>query len=110
MLSNPAPRQHLHTRRIHCEGFQRGDGLWDIEACLIDTKQRAYNNPERGDIPPGEPIHEMYIRVTIDLDMEIHDVESTTPYTPFATCLGASPNMKKLIGLKIGAGWLKEAR
>ena len=30
-LSPPVGRQHLHTRRITCQGFYRDDGLWDIE-------------------------------------------------------------------------------
>ena len=37
-LSTPAPRKHRHTRTIHAEGFLREDGLWDIEARMIDSK------------------------------------------------------------------------
>ena len=110
MLPPPSPRKQLHTRNIHCQGFLREDGLWDIEACLVDTKNHPYSNPERGEIKPGEPVHEMHIRITVDLDMMIHEVASITPYTPFTSCPKASDVMKKLIGLKIGAGWLKAAR
>jgi hypothetical protein len=31
-LPAPAPRRHLHTRVISCEGYEREDGLFDIEA------------------------------------------------------------------------------
>ena len=34
-LSKPAPRKHIHTREIKCLGFEREDGLWDIEGRLI---------------------------------------------------------------------------
>ena len=37
-LENPVKRECLHSRNIVCNGFLRNDGLWDIEARLIDTK------------------------------------------------------------------------
>ena len=40
-LSAPAaPRRRLHTRRITFEGFQREDGLFDIDARLTDVKDQ----------------------------------------------------------------------
>ncbi len=30
-LSNASKRKHIHTRRIECLGYERDDGLWDIE-------------------------------------------------------------------------------
>ena len=30
-LSPPVGRQHLHTRKVTCQGFYRDDGLYDIE-------------------------------------------------------------------------------
>src|SRR6185503_19700597 len=44
-LSAPAPRRHLHTRSITCEGFARDDGLWDIEARIVDTKTYRVEEP-----------------------------------------------------------------
>jgi len=109
-LSAPAPRRQLHTRNIHCEGFQREDGLWDVEATLIDTKTYAYSNHERGEIQAGEPVHEMKIRLTLDLDRMIHKIEIDTPYTPFRICPHAAAAMQRLVGLKIGPGWMREVR
>ena len=65
-LSPPAPRQHVHTRRIVCEGFRREDGLWDIEAAIVDTKTFAYREPIRGPRLPGDNVHHMIVRLTID--------------------------------------------
>ena len=36
-LSAPVPRQTIHDRHVHCAGFHRDDGLWDIEGHLRDT-------------------------------------------------------------------------
>ena len=103
-------RRHLHTRNIHCMGFERSDGLWDIEAHLVDTKPETVFSHERGNIPPEEPIHEMILVVTLDLDMLIHDVEVRMPWTPFAVCPGARKKMKRIVGLRIGPGWMREVR
>ena len=46
-LTPPADRKPMHTRRIRCEGFSRADGLWDIEAHLIDTKPYDMPNADR---------------------------------------------------------------
>ncbi len=37
-LSPPQPRQHLHTRTIDLAGYYRDDGLWDIEAHIVEKK------------------------------------------------------------------------
>src|SRR3954451_8363882 len=37
-LSPPAPREMLHRRAIDIRGWRRDDGLYDIEAHLLDTK------------------------------------------------------------------------
>ncbi|HNO63814.1 MAG TPA: DUF2889 domain-containing protein, partial [Thauera aminoaromatica] len=31
-------RERVHTRRIVCEAFRRRDGLWEIEATVVDEK------------------------------------------------------------------------
>ena len=68
-LSRPAPRKHIHTREIRCRGYHRKDGLWDIEAFLVDTKTYGFDNVDRGRIDAGEPIHGMWIRLTVDEDL-----------------------------------------
>ena len=65
-LSSPAPREHIHTRKVQCEGFRRSDGLWDIEGHITDTKTYGFGNRERGEVKPGSPIHDMWIWLTID--------------------------------------------
>lgn len=104
-LSAPAPREHIHTRRVTCEGFRRADGMWDIEGRLVDTKSYTFSNKERGDIAPGTPVHEMSIRLTIDDSFEIKAVEAVTDHSPFGICREVAPNFQRLVGLTIGAGW-----
>ena len=109
-LPNPVKRQHIHTRSIEFAGYEREDGLFDIEAQMTDTKTYAFSNNWRGTIEPGEALHRMLLRLTIDESFHVHDVEADTESSPFAVCPDITPQYKKLIGLKIGPGWRKEIR
>jgi hypothetical protein len=109
-LSSPAAREHIHNRTVECNGYRRKDGLWDIEGRLIDVKTYTFHNNERGDVPTGEPVHEMWIRLTVDDDLKIHGVEATTEYSPFSICKQVAPNFERLVGVSIGPGWRKRVR
>ena len=104
-LAAPAPRTHVHTRSVEYRGYRRDDGLWDIEAELTDVKTYAASTPDRGVMPPGEPVHGMAIRLTVDDKMKITDVAVGMPAAPFPECQGAKPPMTRLIGATLGPGW-----
>ena len=108
-LSTPQPRKAIHKRAIDCIGYEREDGLWDIEAHLVDTKTYVHTR-RSGDAPrqPGDPVHNMWIRVTVDLDMLIHDIEAKTDDGPYPVCGDITVNFKQLIGVKIASGWRRE--
>lgn len=109
-LSKAAPRKLIHNRDITCRGFQRTDGLWDIEGELIDTKSYDFDNVDRGGISAGEPIHHMRIRLTLDEELKILDAEATTEAGPFSLCGDITPVFKDLKGLTIGPGWRREIK
>jgi Protein of unknown function (DUF2889) len=107
-LPEPAPREPVHTRAITTRGFLRADGLWDLEAELLDT--RAYSSTTSGDRfrPAGEPVHHMRIRLTIDDTLTVHAAVAAMPGTPFAECAPAADPFDGLVGAKIGPGWRKQ--
>lgn len=108
-LSRPAPRTLKHTRVIECKGYEREDGLWDIEGHLVDTKTYVHTRRDGGrERQPGDPVHNMWLRLTIDLDLRIHDAEAVTDGGPYAICGNITVNFKRLAGLTIGPGWRKE--
>ena len=109
-LPPPAPREALHDRTIHCRGYRRADGLWDIEARLVDAKTYPFTNAHRGTIAPGEPLHEMALRLTIDDAMTIRAVAATTDAAPFAECPAITPAFRALEGVTIGPGWSRAVR
>lgn len=106
-LSPPVPRDLAHTRRIELHGYHRMDGLFDIEARLTDTKTHGFANDDRGWIDPGEPLHGMSMRMTVNEDMEIVGFEAATDYSPYRICPEIAPNYAKLIGLRVGPGFLR---
>ena len=109
-LSPPKPRDHIHSRDIELRGYRRADGLWDIEAHMRDTKTYDFPNRQRGEIRAGEPIHDMWLRVTIDQRLLIHEVEAATDAGPFGICGDITPAYGKLKGMTIGPGWQREAK
>ena len=106
-LSPPVERELLHRRDIELRGYRRSDGLFDIEAHLVDTKTYAFKNTDRGEVEPGTPLHGMLARMTVDASMTITRFEAVTEYGPYAICPSAAPNFERLAGLKIGRGFLK---
>jgi len=71
-LDKPETRECLHSRNIICNGYLRNDGLWDIEARLIDTKNYDFPNQDRGGvIKAGEALHDLSLLVTLDSNMVI---------------------------------------
>ena len=106
-LPVPSPRKPLHTRRISFEGFAREDDLFDIDAELVDFKSYPIQMNERGELPPGEAIHHMRIRVTVDATLTIRAIATAMESAPFGECQAATDPMQKLVGATLGAGWRK---
>lgn len=109
-LSDPVEREHLHARTYEFRGFRRSDGLWDIEGHLTDRKAYRFKNDFRGEIEAGEPLHDMWIRLTIDEDFLVHDIEAATDAGPFRVCPDVVPNFKRIIGVRMSTGWRQKVR
>ena len=109
-LPSPAPRERLHTRRYEFNGFQRADGLWDIEGRMTDVKSYGFDNDYRGRIEAEEPLHDMLIRLTLDDDFVVRDIATATDASPFAICPEVTPNYKRMIGARIARGWRSTIR
>ncbi|MFY8106470.1 MAG: DUF2889 domain-containing protein [Elstera sp.] len=109
-LSAAAPRTHFHTRTITLDGYHRTDGLWDVEAHLVDTKAYAFDNAWRGRVEPGEAVHEMHLRLTVDDRFTVVAVEAVTDHSPFEMCPAIVGNFQRIVGLTIGPGWTKAVK
>ncbi|RYX93771.1 MAG: DUF2889 domain-containing protein [Comamonadaceae bacterium] len=104
-LSPAQPRKHLHTRKVTYRGYYRDDGLWDIEAEITDEKTIPMHTDGRGTMGPGEFVHGMAIRATVNDSMVIVAIESSMDFTPYAECQSGKPPMQAMVGAKMGPGW-----
>ncbi|MFV3127655.1 DUF2889 domain-containing protein [Niveispirillum sp. KHB5.9] len=99
-----AERQPFHTRAVTCQGFMRADGLWDIEGHIKDTKSYPFERDGRT-VTPGDPIHEMWIRLTLDNRLKVRAVTAVTDAAPYRLCPSITENFQRLVGLSIVSGW-----
>lgn len=111
-LSPPAPRKLLHTRQITCEGFQREDGLWEVEGRLSDVRSYQTKTLSSGHFKrvPGEPLHLMSLRLTIDSAFLIVHAEAVTHFAPYPECNQINDSYRQLVGLTIQAGFIQAVK
>lgn len=109
-LSPPKARRHLHTRTIDLTGYYRDDGLFDIEAHIVDRKTYSYDSQWRGVVASGHPVHDMSLRLSVDGDLVVREVEAVMDVQPYTICSEVLDNFQRLVGLRIGAGWNKRVR
>ena len=104
-LSAPNERDPIQTRSIEVSSYRRVDGQWDVEGRLRDTSAYSFENEYRGTINAGVPIHDMWLRLTLDQNIIITSVDVAMDGTPYAICPGIEFAFQKLIGENIGPGW-----
>lgn len=102
----PAPaasttREALHTRSVIIQAYRRADGLMDVEARLTDVK--AHDLPlASGRRAAGEPVHDMWVRITINRNYDILDAVTQTDSMPYAgECDRINPDYHALVGLNL---------
>jgi hypothetical protein len=110
-LSSPkAKREPLHRRRIEIVGYKREDGLFDIEGHLVDAKDVEFRVGGRI-LEPRQPVHGMWLRITVDRELRIVDAEASTEDMPYpGRCERITPDYAKLVGLSIGPGYLRHVK
>jgi hypothetical protein len=75
----------INMRDVKYRGYARDDGMWDVEAELIDQKTYDIELHGRRKVPAGKPIHHMWIRLTIDADMVVPRHRGRHGRPPWAT-------------------------
>ena len=100
-LSPPAPRTLRHTRSIEVAAYAREDGLWDLDANIRDVKTRDIQLAS-GVRAAGHPIHDLKLRITIDLDFNIVAADAASDAVPYpGMCNTIAPAYQALVGLNL---------
>ncbi len=93
------------------EAFVRDDGLYDIEARLIDRKPFPFvrmSSPVP--TPAGEPLHDISIRMTVDKDYVVKDLLASSDTTPWPLCKQATDTLSVLVGERVARGWSSKVK
>ena len=103
-------RTRMHVRSVQLDGYKRVDGLWDVEAQLVDVKDHDYPLSSKT-VLRGEPLHSMWVRVTVDRQMTIVEAQACTDAMPYeGICDSIHPAYSKLIGLNLFHGFRKAVK
>jgi hypothetical protein len=110
-LSTPVSRRALrHTRAIAIQAYARDDGLWDLDAHITDVKVND-TMLASGPRPGGTPLHDLSLRLTVDLQLTIVAVEAVSDAVPYpGFCDTIAPAYQALVGLNLMKGFRHELK
>ena len=81
-----------------------------IEARIVDTKDQDYPLSS-GLRRPGEAVHDMSVRVTIDAKMNILEAAACTDAAPYlGHCDSVPPDYSRIVGLNLFHGFRKAVK
>ncbi|TPG76394.1 DUF2889 domain-containing protein [Pseudomonas arsenicoxydans] len=103
-------RRLIHRREVQCLGYLRADGLWDIEGRLSDSKTHPVTLVEGRELVAGQTYHGMFIRLALDDDFIVREVQVDMTQVPTSECRGAMSAYDKLLGERIGAGFSRRIK
>jgi hypothetical protein len=110
-LSESAKRREIHHRVIDMKAYAREDGLYDVEAHLVDRKPFAFariSSPEP--LPAGQPLHDLWIRLTVDDQYVVRGIEAASDVTPYELCKEAESTLTVLVGERVASGWSSKVK
>jgi hypothetical protein len=110
-LNPPVQRREIHHRVIDMRAYAREDGLFDVEARLVDRKPFPFqrtSTPEPW--PAGSALHDLTIRMTVDDQYVVCEMTATSDVTPFGICKETESTLSVLVGQRIASGWAQRVK
>ena len=110
-LPPAAPQRQLkHRRQLDVQVFSRGNGLWEVDATLMDTKTRPVVLADETR-PAGAPIHDMLLRLVVNEQLDIVEAGSVTRAMPYpGICNDHDDAYGELVGLNLLKSFHKTVR
>ena len=105
-LPPAAPERQLkHRRSVDVQIYARGNGLWEVDAELLDVKTRDAILAG-GRRAAGDPIHDMLLRLVINERFDILEAGSATRWMPYpGLCDEHDDAYARLVGLNLMQGF-----
>jgi hypothetical protein len=92
---------------VNYQGFERDDGLWDIEGELHDSKAydaTSFRDPSKQRLA-GEAIHHMWLCVTVNRQLVVQAVDVAMDSHPLKGCTEAQAALQRMVGCSMARGW-----
>lgn len=106
LLPPSVARREVHHRVVDMRAYARDDGWFDVEARLIDRKPFDYLRPSAPQpVPAGQPLHDLWVRLSVDGDFVVRGIEASSDVTPWALCREAEGTLQALVGERLARGW-----
>lgn len=107
----PTERTPMHTRSISVQSYARDDGLWDIEAQLVDVKAYDFTRSNGTEHKAGDPVHNLLLRVTFDQTLTITDAVAVYEAAPYGgSCSAIEPDYAAMVGMNFLRGFKQAMR
>jgi len=104
-------REEVHCRQIEMRAFKRADGLFEIDAMLVDRKPHdLLPQPGARFVPANEPIHQLGLRLVFDDALVVRAIEPYTHFAPYPDCPDGGRALQTVVGLSMTGGWGREVR
>ena len=105
-LPPAAPERQLkHRRSINVQIYARGNGLWEVDAEIVDVKTREARLAG-GLRQAGDPIHDMLLRIVVNEQLDIVEAGSETRWMPYpGHCDDHDDAYAALVGLNLLKGF-----
>ena len=105
-----AQRQLKHRRQIDVQVYARGQGLWEVDATIVDVRSRETPMSD-GPRPAGTPIHDMLLRLVVNEQLDIVEAGSETRWMPYpGQCNEHGDVYTRLVGLNLLRNFRGELR
>lgn len=105
-LPDSCPRREIHHRVLDMRAYERADGLYDVEGRVLDRKPYDFVRfSAKEPVPAGEPLHDIWVRLTLDRDYTVRAVAASSDSTPWVICRQAESTLAVLIGERVAQGW-----
>lgn len=108
---NAINRTPIHTRKIQMESFLRDDGLWDLEATLLDVKAYDFTKKNGKVMHAGDAVHDMKICITVTEAGEIVAAQARYAAAPYEqSCYSISEAYQQLVGMHLLRGFRQKVK
>src|SRR5690606_13367067 len=93
-LPQPANRKEVHQRTIDMKAYERDDGMFDVEAHLVDTKPLEFERV--GMSAPdltGTPLYDFCVSLPLDQEFVARAICASSDVMPLGICMQAETSL-----------------